>query len=119
MAEQIYNESLCEKAEQGLSKGKSIAWLSRELGVCRETIYEWRDKHPEFARSLKKGLDACQSYWEEIGEQGIKGEIKNFGGTAWIFTMKNRFRSDYKDEKNEKSALESIAEKMLERKLIE
>jgi transposase-like protein len=115
MYEQIYNEALCEKTIQILSTGKSIAALAHLLGVCRETIYEWRDKHPEYARALKKGRDACQLYWEDIGQEGIQGDIKNFSATAWMFTMKNRFRDDYKEDKQEKTISESIVEKLIDR----
>ena len=115
MADQIYNESLCAIAEEVLGSGKSIARLATTLGVCRDSIYEWRDKHPEFARSLKKGRDASQAYWEDIGHEGACGEIKNFSATCWIFTMKNRFREDYKEDKEPRSANETLVEKLLDR----
>lgn len=101
MADLIYNESICDKTIQILSSGKSIARLATSLGVCRETIYEWRDKHPEFAKALKRGRDACQAYWEDRGEEGTFGEIEKFTASSWIFTMKNRFRDDYKEDKSE------------------
>jgi hypothetical protein len=115
MADQVYNEAMCEIAEQLLSKGKSIARVATNLSVCRDTIYDWRDKHPEFARALQRGKDACQAYWEDIGEQGVKGEIDKFAGTSWMFTMKNRFRSDYKEEKQEPTFNESLVEKLIDR----
>ncbi len=115
---QIYDETICDKTVQILSCGKSIASLANKLGVCRETIYEWRDKHPEFAIALRKGRDACQEYWEDIGHEGICGDLKNFSATAWIFTMKNRFREDYKEDKQEKTVSESIVEKLID-KLVE
>lgn len=116
MADLIYNKSMCDKAVQILASGKSIASLATKLGVCRETIYEWRDKHPEFAVALNKGRDACQEYWEDLGHEGICGELKGFSATAWIFTMKNRFRADYQDDKkDDKSVSDSIVEKLIER----
>jgi hypothetical protein len=119
MADKIYNESMCEEAIQILSKGKSIARLATNLGVCRDSIYEWRDKHPEFARALKMGRDACQAYWEDIGESGIVGDLDKFSGTSWIFTMKNRFREDYAEEKKEeKDTSQSVLEKIISGELI-
>lgn len=115
---QIYNESMCDQVILLLSSGKSIARIAADLGVCRDTIYEWRDKHPEFERAFKKGKDACQAYWEDLGHDGICGEIKNFSATAWMFTMKNRFREDYREEKQEKTVSESIVEKLID-KLVE
>lgn len=112
---QIYDETTCDRAFEILKSGKSIASLASKLGVSRETIYDWRDKHPEFAKALKKGRDACQEFWEDIGQEGICGDIKNFSATAWMFTMKNRFRDDYKEDKAEKSITESVVEKFIDR----
>jgi len=109
---------MCAQAEQLLADGKSIARVATNLGVCRETIYEWRDIHPEFAVALKKGKDAAQARWEDIGESGITGAIKNFSATAWMFTMKNRFRDDYKEDKEPKTVADSIVEKLID-KLVE
>ena len=115
MADKVYNESLCAVAEQLLREGKSIARVATNLGVCRETIYDWRDKHPEFAQAFKRGKDAAQAHWEDIGEAGICGGVKNFSATAWMFTMKNRFREDYKEDKEAKTVSESIVEKLLDK----
>ena len=118
MAEQVYNESLCAEAEQLLAAGKSIARVATNLKVSRETIYAWERKHPEFAQAMRNGRNAAQARWEDIGEEGITGGIKNFSATAWMFTMKNRFREDYKEDKEAKSTSETLVEKLLD-KLIE
>jgi hypothetical protein len=116
MADLIYNESLCEEARQILARGKSIARLATDLGVCRDTIYDWIEKHPEFAKAIRRGKDACQAYWEDRGEAGTFGEIDKFTATSWIFTMKNRFRTDYQEDKSEnKSVSDSIVEKLIDR----
>jgi hypothetical protein len=115
MAEQIYNEAMCEEAKQLLAAGKSIARVATNLGVCRETIYEWCEKHPEFARAFKQGKDAAQAYWEDLGEEGARGEIKNFSAPTWIFTVKNRFREDYKEEKQDQNSVGAVVDKLLDR----
>lgn len=115
MAELVYNQALCEKAREIMARGKSIARLATDLGVCRETIYDWRDKHPEFAKALKAGRDAAQAHWEDIGEEGVLGEIKNFSATTWIFTMKNRFRDDYKEDKKDNPVAEVLMDKLIDR----
>jgi len=113
MADKVYNQSMCDEAEQLLAAGKSIARVATNLGVCRDTIYDWRDKHPEFAKALKVGKDASQAKWEDIGQDGVCGDIKNFSATAWMFTMKNRFRDDYKEDKEVKGGSETLVEKLL------
>lgn len=118
MNDLVYNKSLCDKVEQILAKGKSIARVATDLGVCRETLYVWCEKHPEFDAAMQRGRDACQAYWEDIGEDGVKGNYEKFGGAPWIFTMKNRFRKDYAEDKKDKSVADSIVEKLID-KLVE
>jgi hypothetical protein len=116
MADKIYNESMCAIALDVLSRGKSIARLATNIGVCRDTIYEWCKIHPEFNEAYKNGLNAAQARWEDIGEDGICGNLDKFSATAWMFTMKNRFRADYKEEKQDnKSVSDSIVEKLIDK----
>ena len=113
-----YNTGMCDTAVSSLAKGKSLAAVCAAIGICRDTLYEWRDTNPEFAKALKTGLQQAQAYWEQIGEDGITGAITHFSGSPWIFTMKNRFREDYKEEKTEPTLSESLVEKLID-KLIE
>ena len=115
MAELKYSASLCGKADEILSNGKSLAAVCRALNISRQTLYDWKVKHPEFNETISKGLQKSQCYWEDIGENGIRGEIKNFSGTSWMFVMKNRFRDDYKEEKSEKGLSESLVEKFIDK----
>lgn len=98
-----------------MSKGKSIAAVASQLDVCRDTIYEWRDAYPEFAEALSKGRQRSQEYWENLGHDGIAGNIKNFSGNQWSFVMKTRFREDYAEKKEEKTHTDSLIEKLLEK----
>ncbi len=109
-----YEQKCCIKAEEILSTGKSLAAVCAAMGIARCTLYDWRDTYPEFKEAIDRGLQKAQSVWEDMGESGIKGEYKGFGAAPWIFTMKNRFRDDYKEDKNEKSeASNSLVEKIL------
>ena len=71
--------------------------------------------HPEFKDAMDKGLQACQAYWEEMGENGIVGNYEKFSASPWIFSMKNRFRADYQEDKEPKTVNDSIVEKLLDR----
>ena len=96
-----------------LASGKSKAAVCAALDITRQTLYEWCDTHDDFKLAINKGMEKCQAVWESIGEDGIKGNYEKFGATPWIFTMKNRFRDDYADNKEEKSTGESFIEKVL------
>lgn len=109
-----YKIEHCKKAEEILATGKSLAAVCAHFSIARSTLYEWRDNHPDFKQAIERGLQKAQVYWEGIGHDGITGEIEKFGAAPWIFTMKNRFREDYKEEKDEKKDEgQSILEKLI------
>jgi len=113
-----YRPEMCKIATEVLANGESLAAVCAELEVTRSTLYEWRDNHPEFAEALSIGLLKAQRDWEKIGKDGVMGEIEKFGGTAWIFTMKNRFRDDYAEDKDKNAGAASIVEQIIN-KLVE
>ncbi len=113
--ESKYKPEYCEVAAKVLAGGESYAAVCAELDICRSTLYNWRDAHPEFASALNKGLQKAQREWERIGKDGVEGNLEKFSASPWIFTMKNRFREDYKEDKQEKTVSESIVEKLIDR----
>jgi len=114
--ESLYKPEYCDVAIKVLADGESLAAICCELDVCRDTLYEWRDKHPDFAKAIKTGLQKSQRVWEAIGKDGVTGKIEKFGGAPWIFTMKNRFRADYAEDKSEsKTISDSIVEKLIDK----
>lgn len=114
MAALIYNETYCTKAIAVLSNGESLVAVAAELGVSRQTVYEWKVKHPEFNEAVQIGLARSQRYWERMGHDGTIGYNKDFSATPWVFTMKSRFREDYAEEK-EKSNSDSLVEKLIDK----
>jgi len=114
MAEKVYTEGHCAKAIEVLSNGESLVAVAAELGVSRKTVYEWKDKHPEFKEAIEKGLALSQRYWEQMGHDGTTGSNKDFSATPWMFTMKSRFRDDYADDKSTDSK-DTVIEKLLEK----
>lgn len=109
-----YKPEYCEIAIRVLSDGESLAAVCCELDISRPTLYTWRETFPEFDEAIAKGLQKSQRDWERLGKQGIEGEIKNFQGSSWMFTMKNRFRADYAEDKKD-DAKDTVIEKLLEK----
>lgn len=111
-----YKPEYCKIAADVLARGKSKAAVCAVLDICRPTFYQWCDIYPEFNSAVSQGMQKAQAYWEDLGEQGIRGDIEKFGGSPWIFTMKNRFRDDYKDDKaDDKGITNSIVEKLIDK----
>ena len=109
-----YKADYCNKAANILSGGRSLAGVCADLDICRATLYEWRDSHPEFKAALDRGLQKAQDLLEQKGLEATFGGFDKFTPASWIFTMKNRFRNDYAEEKEDKNdAAVSVLEKIL------
>lgn len=111
-----YCNDFCKQAEDILSTGKSLAAVCAAFNVTRQSLYDWKDAHPEFKEAIDRGLQKAQVVWEEIGANGIQGNYKNFGAAPWIFTMKNRFREDYKEDKTDMvNGNQALVEKLIDK----
>lgn len=86
-----YKRKFCKIAYEFLIKGFSKEALAGELSISRQCLYEWIAKHPEFGDTVRVAEGKGQCVWEELGMRAVKGEIKGFNSSVWMFVMKNRF----------------------------
>lgn len=91
----LYDPSYCDLVLELGAEGKSRAQIAAALGVSRQTIENWCDAHPQFLDALKEAKDLELAWWETAGQMNMTRQ--GFNATAFIFQMKNRFRSDYRD----------------------
>ncbi len=105
---------MIDKALSLFRDGESVTSICCELGIVRDTYYNWA-KNPEhpFYNTAKFGEQLSQQFWERSGRNGIFGEIEKFAGSSWQFVMKNRFKESYKADEQNKPVSESILEKLL------
>lgn len=85
-----YQLEFCQRAVEFMSEGFSKEAFAGELGVCKQTIYNWMEEHSEFLDAIRKGEEGCRLWWEKLGRAGAAGKVVNFNATAWVFNMKNR-----------------------------
>lgn len=91
-----YDAAFCETAEATLAQGYSEAVLAGELGVCIDTITEWKKVHADFSASIKRGRARGAKVWED---RLVKLAEKNEGNaTGVIFALKNRFPESWRDK---------------------
>lgn len=86
-----YNPRYCKVVIDLMSEGLSKEVVAAELGISRDTLYEWCRKNPDFSDTIKRGELLSQRYWERIGIDGMLGRIPGFKVAIWIFMMKTRF----------------------------
>lgn len=92
-----YDPAMCAIVIDAGEEGETLAGMAEACDVDRETINNWMAANPEFSRSVKRGLQRAQVWWERQGKIGTFGGVKDFNATSYIFQMKNRFRADWND----------------------
>lgn len=93
---------MIDKALELFKDGESVTSVCCDLGITRETYYQWsKDKDHPFYKTSKHGEQLSHQYWERLGRQGIRGDLEKFGGSSWQFVMKNRFRDHYSDQQKQ------------------
>lgn len=93
-----YKEAYCDQVVPFCAQGYSLTAFAGEIGVCRDTITEWADVHPEFSLSVKHAKAACARWWEDR----LRGVALDGGpggqATAAIFGVKNHAPHDFADK---------------------
>jgi hypothetical protein len=95
-----YDPGMCDTVIAAGEEGKTLAEMAAELDVDRATVNEWIERHEEFSRAVKRGLDKAQAWWEKQGRIATFGGFDGFNATSYIFQMKNRFREDWRDKQD-------------------
>lgn len=86
-----YDPGYCELLIKHMSEGYSFETFGAHVNCSKDTLYRWRDEHPEFCEAKKQGESKARHWWEEKGAEGACGLIPNFNASVWIFSMKNKF----------------------------
>ena len=96
-----YKPEMCEQVVTMMDEGASLVEVAAELGIHRDTLYEWIKKkgkyyNPEFAQAVSVGIQKSEAWWEKVGRTNL--ENKDFNYTGWYMNMKNRFKWRDKQE---------------------
>ena len=86
-----YDPAMCDIFVDMSSRGCSKTEFCATMGLSFEVFRDYSAKHAEFAVAIKKGVSACQAWWEDQGRRHM--ENRDFNSTLWYMNMKNRFRS--------------------------
>lgn len=91
-----YDAAFCVVAETTLALGYSEAVLAGDLGVCIDTVTEWKKAHEEFSASVRLGRAKGARVWEDRLAKLADQNIGN--ATGIIFGLKNRQPDAWKDK---------------------
>jgi len=84
-----YKPEFCELLTEHMRQGLSFESFGGTIGVCRKTLYNWCEVHPEFLYAKQSGQELSLLWWERVNAAHALGKIKT-GGANVIFTMKCR-----------------------------
>lgn len=69
--------------------------IAHNMGVGVRTLYEWKEKYPQIAQSLKKTKEVVDRQVENaLFKKACEGDT-----TAMIFWLKNRRPNDWRDKR--------------------
>lgn len=78
--------------------------IAHNMGICRDTLNEWKKKYSDISDTLKKGKDVVDY---EV-ENALLEQARGGNTTAIIFWLKNRRPHKWRDKPNDESAQEAL-----------
>lgn len=91
-----FTPSIGEEILQLMATGLSLAASAAELGIHRQRVYEWADRHPEFADTVKLAQAKRQLFLER---RLLKDDLPGPQITSTIFALKNAGPEDWRDKR--------------------
>ena len=111
----LYRPEYCKRAIEFMGHGVfSVTALAGELGVAKDTIYEWISVHAEFSAAIRKARAARVAALEAkllTTSQGV-------GVTAAIFALKNADPDEWQDRYNTESTVNVRVERIPDHELM-
>lgn len=84
-----YEPRFCGMLVDHMRKGGSFESFGAVVMAATSTLYEWEQKHKDFAEAKKLGRAHLQKTLEGLGLSMITGKIKGGSAAVWVFYMKN------------------------------
>lgn len=77
-----------------MEEGLSLAAAAAELNIHRQRVYEWEERHPEFADTVKLARSKRQLFLERRLLKAEQSPVV----TSTIFALKNAGAEDWRDK---------------------
>jgi DNA-binding XRE family transcriptional regulator len=90
-----YDPAFCEMVVDSMSAGYSKTATAGKLGVTKQTLLNWCEKHPEFFDAVKLGEVLRTAKLEE----DLLGATEGPKVTSRIFALKNAAPDEWRDKR--------------------
>jgi hypothetical protein len=92
-----YSPAYAEEVITYCAQGYSLTAFAGSIGVCRRTIAEWSEAHPEFLQAVSRAKAKRAEWWEtkalDVATNGGTGGR----ATMVIFGLKNHAPEDFRE----------------------
>lgn len=89
-----FKPKMGEEILQLMASGLSLAASAADLGIHRQRVYEWMERHPDFADTVKLAQAKRQLFLERRLLSADSGPVV----TSTIFALKNAGPEDWRDK---------------------
>lgn len=90
-----YTKTLGDEILNLMAGGLSLAASAAELGIHRQRVYEWVERYPEFADTIKLAMAKRQLFLER---RLLNNELAGPQITSTIFALKNAGAADWREK---------------------
>lgn len=92
----MWYEIIVESGRQG----KHITDFLIQLGISWEGHYDLLKRNLKYSEAFKEYNKLCEQWWYNKAHESMeKGESNKFNQRLWTIIMKNKFKDNWKDEK--------------------
>lgn len=91
-----YKPAMCDEIISLMNDGLSLTAAAAELGICRETVYDWEREIPEFSYAVKLGRSKRTLKLERDLLSASEGPVV----TARIFALKNACAAEWREKQD-------------------
>lgn len=86
-----------------MAKGYSFESFAGHLGVSKQTLYTWTEKHPDFFDAKAIANEKCRLHWEKLAVGHVVNQYQGdtLNGRIWELNMRNRFPAEWGQSKQE------------------
>lgn len=88
-----YRPEFCSRVVELGREGKSYTQIASALDIMKSTLYEWKNKYPDFSDALTLARQEAQTWWEDVGQKALFAD--KFQGLVYNRAMQCRFPEDY------------------------
>lgn len=91
-----YSDDHCATVLRMGREGCSVVEMADEIGVHRDTLYEWEKVYPDFSDAFTRARLASQAWWERQGRTNLT--TQGFNASLWSKNMGCRFKGEWTEK---------------------